>query len=150
MGAVLVRKEIYDAFMNGPDFMIEFFHGYTYSGHPLATAAALATLDVYEDEGTFEQARSLEPAFEAAIHELKDAQHVIDIRNFGLMGCVELEPRRDAPGRRGLDVHVKAFEEGIYIRNGMDTLQFCPFLNSTPDLFDRTFTTLRKLLGSID
>ena len=150
MGAVLVRREIYDAFMNGPDYGIEFFHGYTYSGHPVATAAGLAALGVYEGEGVFEQARKLEDRFADAIHTMKGEPHVIDVRNFGMMGAVELAPREGAPGARGMEMHVRCFEEGLVLRNGMDNLQFAPFLNSTPDLFDKTFDIVRRVLRTID
>ena len=125
MGAVLVRDSIYDAFMQGPANMIELFHGYTYSGHPVAAAAGLATMDVYKEEGTFEQARSLEQHFEDLLHSFKGHKHVIDIRNFGLMGCIEMAPRDGAPGARGGEAHKKCFwEENLVIRNGMDILQF--------------------------
>ncbi|MBI2969474.1 MAG: aspartate aminotransferase family protein, partial [Gammaproteobacteria bacterium] len=107
-------------------------------------------LDVYESEDIFAGARALEPAFEQAIHAMRDARHVIDVRNFGLMGCVEIAPRDGAPGARGLEVHVKAFENGVFVRNGMDNLQFCPFLTSTPELFEQTFEVVRKVLETVD
>lgn len=151
MGAVLVRKDIHDALMTGPAQTIELFHGYTYSGHPVATAAAMATLDVYEQEGTFEKARSLEPIFEEAIHALANHPKVIDVRNFGLMGAVELAPRDDAPGGRGLDVHKHCFwTEQLVVRNGGDTLQFSPFLNSKPDDIHRTFEGVRRAIDAVD
>ena len=149
MGAVLVRREIHDAFMNGPDHAIEFFHGYTYSGHPLATAAGLAALEVYETENVFERARALEPVFDKAIHSMRDAPHVIDIRNFGLMGCIELAPREGVAGVRGLDAHISAFEQGLFLRNGMDNLQFSPFLLSTPEVIEETFGIVRKVLEKL-
>jgi len=151
MGAVLVRSEIYDSFMQGPGQMIELFHGYTYSGHPVATAAGLATLEVYREEDTFRQARELESHFEQAIHSLDDHHKVMDVRNFGLMGAVEIEPRSDAPGMRGMETHKKCFwEENLVIRNGMDVLQFAPFLNSRPEDITMTFEIIRKVLDSID
>jgi len=150
MGAVLVRKEIYDAFMNGPEYAIEFFHGYTYSGHPVAAAAGLATLDVYEEEGLFERARENELIFEDAIHSLKGIRNVTDIRNIGLMGAVELEPRINEPGARGYDVLNQCFAEGLMVRTGMDTLAFSPFLGFTQDLFDKAFDTVAKVLKKID
>ena len=151
MGAVLVRDEVYDSFMRGPGQMIELFHGYTYSGHPVATAAALATLEVYREEDTFRQARELESHFEQAIHSLDDHHKVMDVRNFGLMGAVEIEPRSDAPGMRGMETHKKCFwEENLVIRNGMDVLQFSPFLNSKPEDITMTFEKIRKVLDSID
>lgn len=151
MGAVLVRKEIHEAFMQGPAQAIELFHGYTYSGHPTAAAAGLATLGVYEDEGTFEQARALEPVFEDAIHSLADHPLVIDVRNFGLMGAVELAPREDAAGLRGFEVHKKCFwEQDLVVRNGMDVIQFSPFLNSKPRDIARIFESLREVLDGIE
>ena len=149
MGAVLVGNEIYQRFMNGPEHAIEFFHGYTYSGHPVATAAALAALDIYAEEDTGRQARSLEPAFEDALHALRDAPHVTDIRNFGLMGAIDLAPRPDQPGGRGMEAHVKCFEEGLMIRHTGDTLAFAPCFNFTPELLDQTFDITRKVLNTI-
>jgi beta-alanine--pyruvate transaminase len=151
MGAVLVRDEVYDSFMQGPGQMIELFHGYTYSGHPVAAAAGLATLEVYREEDTFAQARKLESHFEQAIHSLDDHPKVLDVRNFGLMGAVEIAPRPDAPGMRGMEMHKKCFwEEDLVIRNGMDVLQFSPFLNSRPEDMTMTFEKIRKVLDSID
>jgi beta-alanine--pyruvate transaminase len=150
MGAVLVRDEVHDAFMNGPDYMIELFHGYTYSGHPVAAAAGLAAMDVYEEEGIFEQARGLEPFFEDLLHSFADHPHVIDVRNIGLMGAIELAPREGAPGVRGFDVHKHCFwEEHLVVRNGMDLLQFSPFLNSDRDEMEQSFAALRRALDAV-
>ncbi|NND47855.1 MAG: aspartate aminotransferase family protein [Woeseiaceae bacterium] len=151
MGAVLVRDSIYDAFMQGPEHMIELFHGYTYSGHPVAAAAGLATMDVYDEEGTFEQAATLEQHFEDLLHSFADHKHVIDVRNFGLMGAIEMAPREGAPGARGGEAHKKCFwNEHLVIRNGMDTLQFSPFLNSKPDEMQKSFETIRRILDTIE
>jgi len=150
MGAVLVRDEIHEAFMQGAPQAIELFHGYTYSGHPLAVAAGLATLQVYRDEGSFEQARALEPAFEEAIHGLRDARHVIDVRNFGLMGAVELAPREGAPGARGLEAHVNCWQAGVMVRNGMDILQFSPFFDSSTAELEQTFETVARVLADLE
>ena len=151
MGAVLVRDTVYDAFMQGPENMIELFHGYTYSGHPVAAAAGLATLDVYDEEGTFEQSAALEPHFEDLLHSFADQKHVVDVRNIGLMGAIEMAPRDGAPGARGGEAHKKWFwEENLVIRNGMDTLQFSPFLNSDPDEMAQSFATIRRVLDSIE
>jgi beta-alanine--pyruvate transaminase len=151
MGAVLVRDSIYDAFMQGPEHMIELFHGYTYSGHPVAAAAGLATQDVYVEEGIFEQAAALEQPFEDLLHSFADHRHVIDVRNFGLMGAIEMAPREGAPGARGGEAHKKCFwDEDLVIRNGMDILQFSPFLNSRPDEMEQSFEALRRVLDSID
>ena len=151
MGGVLIQDRIYEKLMSGPQQMIELFHGYTYSGHPVACAAGLASLDVYEEEGTFQQVRELEPLFEDAIHSLADHPLVTDVRNFGLMGGIDLAPREGAPGMRGLEVHKKCFwEEDIVVRHSADLLQFSPFLNSRPDDITMTFETVRKVLDSID
>lgn len=151
MGAVLVRKEIHDTLMTGPGHSIELFHGYTYSGHPVAAAAALATLDIYESEGTFAEARKLEPVFETAIHSLSDHEKVKDVRNFGLMGAIELVPIQGAGGKRGLDVHKKCFwDENLVVRNGGDILQFSPFLNSKPDDIYKTFESVRRAIDAVD
>jgi len=149
MGAVLVGEEIYDTFMQDPGCGIEFFHGYTYSGHPVAAAAALASLDIYVKDDIASCVAGLEPMFESAIHTMVDAPYVIDIRNFGLMGAIELASREDNPGDRGMEAHIKCFEQGLMIRNAMDTLQFAPFLTSTPDLFEKTFSIVRKVLDTI-
>lgn len=151
MGAVLVRDEVYDAFMQGPDYMIEIFHGYTYSGHPVAAAAGIATQDVYAEEGSFEQARALEPAFEDMLHSFRDHDKVIDVRNCGLMGAIEMAPRDGAAGTRGLEVHKKCFwDEHIVVRNGMDTLQFSPFLNADVDELQHAFEAIRRVIDTVD
>lgn len=151
MGAVLVRESVYEAFMQGPESMIELFHGYTYSGHPVAAAAGLAALELYADEGIFEQAAALEPTFEDLLHSFADHGRVIDIRNCGLMGAIELEPRPGAPGSRGLETHKKLFwDEHVVLRNGMDTLQFSPFLNSDPDEMAQSFEAVRRVIDSIE
>lgn len=151
MGGVLVRDSVYDAFMQGPESMIELFHGYTYSGHPVAAAAGLATMDVYDEEGTFEQAAALEQHFEDLLHSFADHKRVIDVRNFGLMGAIEMAPRDGSPGARGGEAHKKCFwDENLVIRNGMDTLQFSPFLNSDPDEMQQSFEAVRRVLDSIE
>ena len=151
MGAVIVTQSIHDALMTGPDKGIELFHGYTYSGHPVAAAAGLATLNVYEEEDVFAQARALEPIFEDALHALKEHSKVIDIRNFGLMGAIELEPQEGAPGMRGLEAHKRCFwDEDLVIRNGMDVLQFSPFLNSRPDDIAMTFEKVSRVIDMIE
>ncbi|MCH8135412.1 MAG: aspartate aminotransferase family protein [Proteobacteria bacterium] len=151
MGAVIVRDHVYDAFMQGPDKMIELFHGYTYSGHPVAAAAGLATMDIYKEEGVFEQATALAQPFEDLLHSFADHDKVIDVRNIGLMGAIELAPRDGAPGARGTEMHKRCFwEENLIIRNGMDILQFSPFLNSNIDDWNKSFDSVRRLLDSID
>ena len=151
MGAVLVRDHIYEAFMQGPAHMIEIFHGYTYSGHPVAAAAGLAVQDVYEEEGTFEQALALEQPFADMLHAFAGHEKVIDVRNFGLMGAIELAPREGAPGARGLEIHKKCFwEERLVVRNGMDVLQFSPFLNSDVDEMQQSFEAVRRVIDAVD
>ena len=151
MGAVLATDHIYQTFMQGPEQSIEFFHGYTYSGHPVATAAGLATLEVYEQEGSFQQARELEDLFADAIHQFDDHPMVIDVRNIGLMGAIELAPREGAPGARGLEAHKQCFwNENLVIRNAMDILQFSPFLNAKPDDIAQMFDSVRAVLDRID
>jgi len=151
MGAVLVKDPVYEALMGGPEQIIELFHGYTYSGHPVACAAGLAALSIYGEEGIFEQVQSLESQFEDAIHSLADHPKVTDVRNLGLMGGVDLEPREGVPGMRGMEIHKRCFwEEDIVVRHSMDMLQFSPFLNSRPEDMTMTFEKVRKLLDSID
>ena len=149
MGAVIVREDIYDAFMKGPDG-IELFHGYTYSGHPLACAAGIGALDTYEEEGLLERAASLEKHWEDALHALKGERNVIDIRNYGLMGAIELGPRAGAPGSRGYDALVKCFEAGVLIRYTADTLAFSPPLIVEKAQIERIFETVRKVLQALE
>jgi beta-alanine--pyruvate transaminase len=126
MGGVLVRKEVYEAFMSGPPNVIELFHGYTYSGHPMASAAAVATLDLYRDEGLFERAKAMAPYFEEALHSLRGAPNVIDIRNLGLIGVVEVAARDGKVGARGFDVFLDCFQNGVMVRPAGDALAFSP------------------------
>src|SRR5437879_6460036 len=149
MGAVFARDSIYDAFMKGPEG-IELFHGYTYSGHPLACAAGIGALDTYEEEGLLERAASLDAYWQEAAHALKDARHVVDIRNLGLVAGVELEPRRGAPGKRAYEVFVKSFEAGVLIRYTGDTIAFSPPLIIEKPQIDRIFQTAREILAAID
>jgi beta-alanine--pyruvate transaminase len=149
MGAVFTRDAIYEAFMQGPDG-IELFHGYTYSGHPLACAAGLGTLDTYEDEGLLTRAASLEKHWQDAIHALKGARHVVDIRNLGLMGAIELEPRLGSPGKRAFEAFVKTFEAGVLIRYTGDILAFSPPLIIEKAQIDRIFETVRSVLNTVD
>jgi beta-alanine--pyruvate transaminase len=151
MGGVIVQQHVYDAFMQGPEHMIELFHGYTYSGHPVAAAAGLAAMDVYEEEGTFAQATELEETFADILHSFDEHEKVIDVRNIGLMGAIELAPRAGAPGARGLEIHKRCFwEEKLVLRNGMDILQFSPFLNSNVDEMQRSFEGVRRVLDAVE
>ena len=123
----------------------------TLSGNPVAAAAGLAAMDVYDEEGTFEQVRELEKPFEDLLHSFADHDKVIDVRNFGLMGAIELAPREGAPGARGLEIHKRCFwEENLIVRNGMDCLQFSPFLNSNVDDWQRAFERVRHVIDTTD
>lgn len=126
MGAVFASRHIHDALMHGPDAAIELFHGYTYSGHPVACAAGLATLEIYAAEGLLTRAAALASAWEDALHSLKGAPHVIDIRTIGLVGGIELASRADAPGSRGYDVFLDCFENGLLVRVTGDTIALSP------------------------
>lgn len=150
MGAVLVKEHIYDAIVNhnqGPG--IEFFHGYTYTGHPLACAAALATLHVYEEQKLFERSRQLETIWQDKIHQLQDLPHVQDIRNYGLVGAIELRPRENAPGKRAFEIFNQCYERGVLVRITGDTIAFSPPLiieeSHMDDMFNVVSDTLSKL-----
>jgi beta-alanine--pyruvate transaminase len=149
MGAVFVRKHIYDAFMKGPEGSIELFHGYTYSAHPAACAAALATQDIYEREGLLTRAKELAKTWEDAVHSLRPLPNVIDIRNLGLVAAVELQPRAGAPGARAYEAFVKAFEKGLLIRVTGDTIALSPPLIIAPAQIDELATTLGAVLKTI-
>jgi len=150
MGGVLVSTEIFQAFMTGAPGAIELFHGYTYSAHPLACAAGIATLKLYADEGLFERAARMAPKLENALHGLKGTKHVIDIRNQGLVGAVELSPREGSPGARGYETFVKCFERGVLVRQTGDIIALAPALIVEDAHIDRMVATLREALGSVD
>jgi beta-alanine--pyruvate transaminase len=137
MGAVFARTHIHDALMTGPEPAIELFHGYTYSGHPLACAAALATLDIYEKENLFDRARALESYFEDTVHRLDDAPGVIDVRNIGLAAGIEFKPREGAPGTRGYEIFLKCLELGLLTRQAGDVIALSPPLIASEGDFDR-------------
>jgi beta-alanine--pyruvate transaminase len=126
MGAVFAKQHIHDAFMSGPEHLIEFFHGYTYSAHPLACAAALGTLDTYAEEGLLTRGATMAPYFEDALHSLKGAPNVIDVRNIGLVGGIELEPIPGQPGKRAFDAFLQCWERGALIRTTGDTIALSP------------------------
>src|ERR1051326_6904424 len=149
MGAVFLKESLYEAFMQGPESSlsgIELFHGYTYSGHPVACAAGIGTLETYEDESLLTRAQSLETYWEEAAHSLKGTRHVIDVRNCGLVAAVELEPRPGAPGRRAYEAFVKAFEMGVLIRVTADIIALSPPLIVEKPQIDRLFQTLREVI----
>jgi beta-alanine--pyruvate transaminase len=146
MGAVFSQRKIYDAMMHGPENAIELFHGYTYSAHPVACAAALATLDIYEREGLLTRAAELSPQWEDAVHSLRGIPHVIDVRNFGLIGAVELEPRAGAPGARAYEVFVKCFERGVMVRQTGDVIAMSPPLIIAPRQIAHLVETLADVV----
>jgi beta-alanine--pyruvate transaminase len=126
MGAVFVKKDIYESFMNGPEHLIEFFHGYTYSGNPASSAASLATLDIYQREGLLTRAAEMAKHWEDALFSLKGLPHVIDVRAIGLVGAVELESIAGEPAKRAFTGFLNAYEEGILIRTTGDTIAMSP------------------------
>src|SRR5690606_10931354 len=137
MGAVFVRKHIYDAFMSGPQGAIELFHGYTYSAHPAACAAALAAHDIYHHEGLLTRAPELSGDGEEAVHGLREVRHVVDVRNIGLVAGIELQPRASAPAARAYGVFLRAYEQGLLIRTTGDTVALSPPLIITPAQIDQ-------------
>ena len=145
MGAVFAHRKIHDACMQGPEGTIELFHGYTYSAHPVACAAGLATLDVYQKEGLLTRAAAMSPQWEDAMHSLRGLPHVVDIRNYGLIGAVELEPRAGKPGARAFEIFTKCFERGIMVRQTGDTIAMAPPLI----VESKQITQLVETLGSV-
>jgi beta-alanine--pyruvate transaminase len=150
MGAVFVKKEIHDAFMTGPEHMIEFFHGYTYSGNPIACAAGIGTLDTYRDEGLLTRASELAAHWEEGLHSLAGEPHVIDIRNIGLIGAIELQPIAGQPTKRAFSAFLKAFERGALIRTTGDIIALSPPLIITKGQIDELIDHLREVLRMID
>jgi beta-alanine--pyruvate transaminase len=146
MGAVAVRKGIYETFMQGPESGIELFHGYTYSGHPLAAAAAIATLEIYAREDLFERARKLSGYWEDAVHSLEGLPHVIDLRNIGLVAGIELAPMPGKPAARAFDAFLKCFERGLLIRTTGDIIALSPPLIVEKNHVDEMFGTLGDVL----
>jgi beta-alanine--pyruvate transaminase len=150
MAGVMASKRIYDAFMTGAEHMIELFHGYTYSGHPLAAAAGLATLEIYKQEGLFEKARKLEGAFGEAMMGLEGQPHVSDIRTVGLIAGIDLDPQPGKPGVRGYDAIERMYHDhNIYVRVTMDTLIVAPPLVSTESDFAAIRDGIAKVLKSV-
>jgi beta-alanine--pyruvate transaminase len=150
MGAVFVKTDIYESFMTGPDHLIEFAHGYTYSGNPIATAAALGTLDTYEEEGLLTRASELEDFWADGLATLKGLPHVIDLRNLGLIGAVELEPIAGQPAKRGFSAFLQAFEEGLMIRTTGDIIALSPPLIITKGQIERLFDVLADVLKRVE
>ena len=139
MGAVIVKGDIYQTFMDngGPDYMIEMPHGYTYSGHPVACAAALASLDILEKDNLIPRVKEMSPIFEDALHSLKGTKYISDIRNYGLAGALQIEPYPGEPARRPYEIAMKCWEKGFYVRYGGDTIQLgLPFIVENQQIDD--------------
>ncbi len=148
-GGVAVRREVHDAVVNATAAGIELFHGYTYSGHPLAMAAVVATLDIYRREGLFKRAAEMSPAFEAAAHSLKDARHVVDVRNLGLVAGIELKSRDGAFGARAAEVFQKCFDEGLMVRYTGEILAVSPPLIISEAQIAEMFERIGKVLATV-
>jgi beta-alanine--pyruvate transaminase len=150
MGAVSVSRHVHDTVVEGGPDGIELFHGYTYSGHPLAAAAAIATLDLYKSEGIFEHATSLHQYWEDAVHSLKGKRHVIDIRNMGIVAGIELEPRPGAPTKRALELFHKCFDNGLLVRATGDIIALSPPLILEKTHIDEIVGRIADQLATID
>jgi len=148
LGGVLVKESIYETFMSAPGAGMEFFHGYTYSGHPLACAAGIAALDVYEEEGLFSKP-DLAAYFEQGVHSLKSLPNVVDCRNLGLIGAVELASRAGAAGERGYEVFEKCWDRGVFVRPVGDSVAFCPPLIAQKKHLDQMFGTVAEVLKTL-
>jgi beta-alanine--pyruvate transaminase len=150
MGGVITTNAIYDAFQQKNDWQIELFHGYTYSGHPVAAAAALATLDIYRDDGLFERGLQIEKWLEEAVHTLRDAPFVVDIRNAGAAAAIDIEPAAGTPGKRGHEAIMRAFfDENIVLRVGGDTIALGPALVAEQVHIERLVAGIRRVLGRL-
>jgi beta-alanine--pyruvate transaminase len=149
MGAVFASRKVHDGLMAGPEAAIELFHGYTYSGHPAACAAGIATLDIYAEEGLLTRAATLAPLWEEALHSLKGAPHVIDIRTIGVVAGVELASRPGAVGARAYEAFVDCFEKGLLIRVTGDIIALSPPLICEPSQIDEIVSLLRSALGRV-
>ena len=152
MGAVVAKSEIYHTFMDagGPDYMVEFPHGYTYSGHPVACAAGLAAMDVFENDQLAQRAADLSPHFEDAIHSLKGLNYISDIRNYGLAGALTIEAYPGEPARRPYEIAMKAWDLGFYVRYGGDTIQLGPNFVSEKEDITRLVNALGDAIQSLD
>ncbi|PVZ88170.1 aspartate aminotransferase family protein [Serratia sp. S1B] len=152
LGGVIASDEIYNTFMQQgtPEHFVEFAHGYTYSGHPVACAAGLATLELLKQEQLLEQSAALAPHFQSVIHDLKTAKHVVDIRNCGLIGAIQLAARDGDPSIRPFEVGTALWKAGFYVRFGGDCLQFGPMFNSKPEDLGRLFAAIGDQLQKID
>ena len=149
MGAVMVSDTIQNTIVDGPPDVIELFHGYTYSGHPLACAAGIATMDVYKEQNLFERALEMGPFFEKAVHSLKRHNIVRDIRNFGMVAAIDLIPREGAPTARAFEAYLKAFEKGVLIRTTGDIIALSPPLIVNEKEIETIIDTLDDILATI-
>ena len=149
IGAVLAKKEIYDTFMatGGPEYMLEFAHGYTYSAHPVTCAAALATLDILVKENMIDQVKALAPHFENAVHSLKGVKHITDIRNFGLAAGFTIDALPGEPAKRPFEIAMAMLKKGFYVRYGGDTIQLAPPFISTPAQLDSLINALGESIN---
>lgn len=150
MGAVFASNQVYDAFMQGPEELIELFHGYTYSANPIACAASLATLDTYEEDGLFTRGTELWDYWQDAVHSLAGLPHVIDVRNMGFIGAVELQSIPGQVTKRATQAFLKAYEKGLLIRTTGDIIAFSPPLIIKKSEIDFMFQTMREVLQTID
>jgi beta-alanine--pyruvate transaminase len=150
MGGVVVRDALYDACMNGPEHIVELMHGYTYSGHPLAAAAALATQDLYREEDLFNRSAQMASYIEEGIHSLKGAPNLISIRNIGMIGCIEVAPRPGAPGKRGYELFLDCFwNQGVLTRASGDTVVIAPPFIAEKKHIDQMIDALGKALKAV-
>jgi beta-alanine--pyruvate transaminase len=149
LGGVLVRDEIYYELMTGPDHLVEFFHGYTYSGHPLACAAGLAAINVYEEEGLLVQARKLEIELENAVHSLRNEAHIIDIRNIGMAAAIEFEMRDDQPSLRAMEIFKYCFDHGVMVRYTGDIIAIGPALVCDSGEIEVIVETVRAAIRAV-
>ncbi len=149
LGAVLAKKEIYDTFMaqGGPDYMLEFAHGYTYSAHPVPCAVGLATLDILVRENMVDKVKALAPYFENAVHGLKGAKHVADIRNYGLAAGLTIDGLPGEPAKRPYEIAMTMLKKGFYVRYGGDTIQLAPPFITTPAQIDSLINALGESLN---
>ncbi|MDP2708121.1 MAG: aspartate aminotransferase family protein [Burkholderiales bacterium] len=151
LSGVIVRKQIYDTVVdNAPPGMVELFHGYTYSGHPVAIAAAAATLGLYHEEKLFDRARELAPYFEDAVHRLQGVPHVTDVRNFGLMAGIDIEPRPGKPGARAFEAFLRCYEQGVLTRVAGDVIALSPPLIISKLQIDQLVGTITDVLRKLD
>ncbi|MDF1719715.1 MAG: aspartate aminotransferase family protein [Minwuia sp.] len=150
MGAVAASEDIYNAFMTGPEHVIELFHGYTYSAHPMACAAGLAALEIYREENLFDRVAELEGYWEEKIHALADAKNVIDIRNIGLVGAIEIASRDGEPGKRGFEAMIKAFEKGAMVRVTGDIIALSPPFIISKEQIDELMDLVRDVVNELD